>query len=155
MKYFPRNLATWYVFSIACFSENKNLNYFWSIRRLIKKYYYWENIKTNTYLTLKNFLNLLPFLSSISSFILWSTIKIYFYISLIPLSQLYTNFNFIIIFIMIFVQSITFKTYFACILGSFSNFSLVCTYFSFYSTYFVYLVFIFSFVFKNAINFSS
>lgn len=42
MKYFPRNLATWYVFSIACFSENKNLNYFWSIRRLIKKYYYWE-----------------------------------------------------------------------------------------------------------------
>lgn len=92
--------------------------------------------KRSTYLTLKNFLNLLSFLSNISSFILWS--------NLFPFhSKLCFNFNPTSILLWFLFNPLLSKLILFAFSLYFRIFRLSAHIFSFYSTYFkLFLVFI-------------
>lgn len=134
----------------------------------MKKFEDIENQNKTPYLTLKNFLNLLSFLSNICSFILLLNIDLLHKSLKTLLVQFQFNFNFIYFLWLSTKKNFptTIITLFKLLLSklqpcvilvcTIQNFSLVCIYFShFIQLILRFLVHISSFVYKNAINFFS
>lgn len=134
----------------------------------MKKFEDIENQNKTPYLTLKNFLNLLSFLSNICSFILLLNIDLLHKSLKTLLVQFLFNFNFIYLLwlstkknfpttiITLFKLLLSKLQPYVVLVCTIQNFSLVCTYFShFIQLILRFLVHISSFVYKNAINFFS